>query len=177
MRIKDWMGWKGWARDIGIALVIGIIVLQFIRPIIVQEHSMEPTLFENDYLFLSKQAYRFGTPEHGDIIVFHTDLKDGRGRDKFLIKRVIGLPDDTLSIRDGLVYRNGNVLNEPYTMDGFTAGDMDQIRVPDGCVFAMGDNRNRSMDSRDPSVGFIPMEEIFGKVVFQVFPPSRLGKP
>lgn len=177
MEIKNWAGWKGWARDISIALIIGIIILQFIRPIIVQEHSMEPTLLENDYLFLSKQAYRFAEPKRGDIVVFHTDLKDDRGRDKYLIKRIIGLPGDTIGISDGIVYRNGSELKEDYTMDGLTAGDMEEVTVPEGHIFVMGDNRNRSMDSRDPSIGCVSTGEILGKVIFQVFPPSRFGKP
>ena len=83
---------KAWIRDIAIALLLAVVILQFIKPTIVKESSMEPTLHNNDYILLSKQSYTlFGEPQRGDIIVFHTALKTDTGREKLLIKRVIGL--------------------------------------------------------------------------------------
>ena len=162
-------------RDIVIALVIGIIILQFVKPTIVKEYSMQPTLNQNDYIFLSKQAYRMHEPEFGDIIVFHTDLTTAAGKEKLLIKRVIGLPGDSLSIKDGVVYRNGVALEEDYTLEGYTSGDIAKIDIPEGKVFAMGDNRLNSLDSRSPKVGLVEIDDIMGKAVLRVFPFSQFG--
>ena len=166
---------KEWIKDIIIALVLGILILQLVKPTIVKEHSMEPTLHENDYIFLSKQAYFFGEPEHGDIIVFHTDLVQKNGKEKLLIKRIIGLPGDTLAIYDGVVYRNGEALKEEYTLDGYTSSTMAEVTVPEGCVFVMGDNRQNSIDSRDSSVGFLDLDLVVGKAVFRLYPFSDIG--
>ena len=155
---------KEWIKDIGIAVIIGILLLQVIKPTIVKEHSMEPTLHSNDYIFLSKQAYRFGTPEYGDIIVFHTDLTREDGKEKLLIKRIVALGGDTVSITGGVVY-----------LDGYTATEMEEITVPEGHAFVMGDNRQNSIDSRDPRVGFLDLDEVVGKAVFRLYPFRDIG--
>ena len=166
---------KEWIKDIAIAVIVGVLILQFIKPTIVKEHSMRPTLNENNYIFLSKQAYRFHEPERGDIIVFHTDLLQANGQEKLLIKRIIGVPGDVISIKDGIVYRNGKALVEPYTMEGYTATDMEEIQIPDDKVFVMGDNRQNSIDSRDSSVGMIGENLIVGKAVFRLYPFDEIG--
>lgn len=166
---------KGWIKDITIALLIGILILQFIKPTIVREHSMEPTLKENDYIFLSKQSYRFGEPESGDIIVFHTDLKQANGEEKLLIKRIIGIPGDKISIQDGVVIRNGEAMSELYTLEGYTATNMDEVIIPEESLFVMGDNRQNSIDSRDSTVGMIPIERVLGKAVFRLYPFDKIG--
>jgi signal peptidase I len=164
-----------WVRDIAIALVIAIIIMSFIKPTIVRETSMLETLHPNDYIFLSKQAYTLGEVKHGDIVVFHSDLEDKNGTKKNLIKRVIGLPGDTISIRDDSVYRNGKALDEPYTLDGYTSGEMAEITVPDNELFLMGDNRQGSTDSRNSSVGFVSEDRLVGKAVFRLFPIRDIG--
>jgi signal peptidase I len=165
-----------WVRDIAIAVAIAIVIMQFIKPTIVKEHSMEDTLHPNDYIFLSKQAYTLGgEPERGDIVVFHSSLESEDGTTKNLIKRVIATEGDTVEIHDGTVYVNGDALEESYTKDGYTDGQMPEITVPEGDLFLLGDNRQSSRDSRDPSVGFIPEDEIIGKAVFRVFPFSGFG--
>ena len=162
---------KEWIRDLSIALIVGLIIIQFIKPTIVKEHSMEPTLEENNYIFLSKQAYNlFGDPQRGDIVVFHSDLTTVDGQEKMLVKRIIGLPGDTVMITGGEVYLNGEVLAEDYTKDGYTATEMEEITVPEGQVFAMGDNRQNSVDSRDESVGCVPIDQIIGKAVLRLYP-------
>ncbi len=162
-------------RDIAIALVIGFIILQFVKPTVVKEYSMMPTLMENDYIFLSKQAYRMGEPEFGDIVVFHTNLETANGKEKLLIKRVIGLPGDKIAISGGVVFRNNEALEEEYTLEGFTSGEVPSTVIPEGKVFAMGDNRLNSLDSRDPSVGLIDIDDIMGKAVLRVFPFNKFG--
>jgi signal peptidase I len=159
-----------WARDVGIALLFVLIVMQFFRPTIVRGPSMLDTLYPNDYIFLSKQAYTFGEVKRGDVVVFRSELTDENDGKKNLIKRVIGLPGDTVAIHDGSVFRNGAALDEPYTRDGRTDGEMDAVIVPDGEFFLMGDNRQQSRDSRDPTVGFVSEKDMVGKAVFKLFP-------
>ena len=162
-------------RDIAIAFAVIVLILQFVKPTIVFEHSMEDTLHPEDYVFLAKQAYKFGEIEFGDIVVFESLLLDERGTHKNLIKRVIGLPGDIITVKNDSVYRNGERLVEPYTKEGVTVGEMEPIIVPQGEYFLMGDNRRVSLDSRDPDIGFIPEEMIRGKVIFRLFPISSAG--
>ena len=167
---------KEWIRDIAIAIVIAVLILQFIKPTIVNESSMEPTLYENHYIFLSKQAYTlFGDPQRGDIVVFHSDLTRADGAEKLLIKRVIGLPGDVISIMDGKVYIDGEELEEEYIKDGYTNGYIENLTVPAGYLFCMGDNRLVSIDSRDDRVGCIEESRIVGKAVFRLSPFSLIG--
>jgi len=166
---------KEWIKDIVIAVVVALIILQFIKPTFVRETSMLPTLGEYNFLFLSRQAYRFGEPERGDIIVFHTNLKTVDGREKMLIKRVIGLPGDVITIEDGVVTLNGEVQDEPYTLEGYTSGYVKDLVVPEGRLFVMGDNRQNSIDSRDPSVGMIQIDDVYGKAIFRLYPFDKIG--
>ena len=161
---------KAWFRDIIIACIIAFAVMQFVKPTIVKESSMQPTLYENNYIFLSKQAYKFSSPKRGDIIVFHTALKTQDGQEKLLIKRVIGLPGDVISVAEGHVYLNDDLLEEPYLLEEDTPGAIESARVPEGELFVMGDNRRVSVDSRSETVGFVPIEEVVGKAFFRLYP-------
>lgn len=168
---------KEFIKDVLVAVVIVIIITTIIKPTIVKESSMEPTLYENNYLFVNKLAYvTKDHPEHEDIIVFQSDLDrdDGKGK-KLLIKRVVGVEGDVITISDGVVYRNGYPLEEPYTLDGYTGGYLTEFTVPEGQVFAMGDNRAMSLDSRDPSVGTVSEDAILGKAFIRLFPFNEFG--
>ncbi|MGI6205903.1 MAG: signal peptidase I [Anaerovoracaceae bacterium] len=166
-----------WVRDIAIAVAIALVISYFITPTIVQEHSMEDTLHNNDYLILNKAAYKFGgEPQYGDIVVFKSNIvNEQNGEDKLLIKRVIAKGGDTVSISNGVVYRNGEALDEPYTKDGYTNGGMDETVVPEGTLFLCGDNRLVSLDSRSSEVGFVDESTVIGKAVFRLFPFSDFG--
>lgn len=166
---------KEWAKDIIIAIIVAVIILQFIKPIFVRETSMLPTLQEYNFLFLSKQSYFFGEPDRGDIIVFHTDLKTHNGDEKMLIKRVIGLPGEDIHIEDGQVIIDGEVLEEPYTMELYTSGYVDTMEVSDDSLFVMGDNRQNSVDSRDDNVGLVKIKDVYGKAVFRLYPFNKIG--
>jgi len=172
--VKAWTGWKGFLRDAATVLVLAGLILTFIKPSIVMEHSMENTFVEGDYLILLRQHYRiFSSPKRGDIIVFHTSLADGNGRSKDLIKRVIALPGETIAISGGVVYIDGKPLEEPYLKDGYTNTSMSEMTVPEGMLFCMGDNRLNSLDSR--TLGFVDQKRIVGKAVFRLFPLSKIG--
>lgn len=166
---------KGWIKDIIIAALIALLVMTFIKPTIVKESSMEPTLYANNYLFLSKQAYRFSEPKQGDIVVFHTDLTTSDGQEKLLIKRIIALPGDVITISGGSVYVNSELINEPYIMGPDTVGYIENLEIPEGKVFAMGDNRAVSIDSRDDRVGCVPIDLIVGKAFLRLYPFNKMG--
>lgn len=168
---------KEFIKDVLIAIVIVVIITLMIKPTVVKESSMEPTLYENNYLFINKLAYiTKDHPEYEDIIVFKSDLDrgDGSGK-KLLIKRVIGVEGDTLTISGGIVYRNGEALDEPYTLEGYTSGELIEFTIPDDEVFVMGDNRSISLDSRDPSVGTVSEGAIMGKAFIRLYPFNEFG--
>jgi len=168
--------------DILIAVCLAAVVLYFIRPTIVKQTSMEDTLHENDYMIMYRQAYKNHGPERGDIIIFQSELvNEDSGKDKLLIKRVIGLPGDDIMISDGMVYINGEAYNEDYLKDGYTPAfeippEGETYTVPDGTYFCMGDNRLGSVDSRRNEVGVVPAETIKGKVVIRLFPFNRIRR-
>ena len=166
-----------WIRDITIAIVTALLLSRVITPTVVQQHSMENTLQERNYLILLRTAYQFGgEPEYGDIVVFRSDLvNEQNGKNKMLIKRVIAKGGDTIAIRDGIVYRNGEALKEPYTKDGYTGGTMNETLVPDGTLFLCGDNRQGSLDSRSEQIGFVEEERLIGKAILRLFPFSEAG--
>ncbi len=161
---------KGLIKEILIAVVIAFVIMQFIKPTIVKEASMQPTMYENNYILLNKQAYNFGEPKRGDIIVFHTGLKLENGKEKMLIKRVIGLPGETITIDNGNVFINGEQLQEDYIKDGYTDGFVDNLLIPEGEMFVMGDNRLVSIDSRVEEVGCIKIDDVLGKAFVRLYP-------
>ncbi|MCI6012795.1 MAG: signal peptidase I [Firmicutes bacterium] len=164
-----------WVKEIVIAVIIAAVILTFIKPIVVRQSSMEPTFYSGDYVFISKQAYKlFGEPERGDVIVFHTEMKDENDHDKNLIKRIIGLPGDTVEIIGGYVYLNGQILDEPYLNEQGISGEMEKITVPEGRLFVMGDNRGVSQDSRDVLIGCIEEDSILGRVFVRLYPFNRI---
>ncbi|MBQ9960999.1 MAG: signal peptidase I [Firmicutes bacterium] len=162
---------KEWIKDIAIALVIAGLILVFFKPIVVKQESMQPTFYSDDYVIISRQAYGlFGDVERGDVIIFESELLDVNGNNKNLIKRVIGLPGDTIEIKDGYVYLNDEKLDEPYVAEAGLSGQMEKVTVEEGKVFAMGDNRRVSQDSRSAVIGQVEQDSIVGKVVLRVFP-------
>lgn len=165
-----------WVRDIGIAVVIAIVIMVFFKPIIIQQESMEENFHSGDYVIISRQAYKmFGEVQRGDVMVFKSDLDMSNGKKKNLIKRIIGLPGDTIEIIDGYVYINGEMIDEPYVKEEGVSGYLDPVTVPEGTVFAMGDNRAVSHDSRDMEfIGCIDQETIMGKVVIRLYPFNQI---
>lgn len=165
-----------WIKVIIIAGVLALIITHFVRPTIVKGESMVPTLYPNDYLIMNRLAYKNKPVEYLDVVVFHSKLSlDGESskKKKDLVKRVIGLPGDIIEVKDGMVYRNGEELNEPYINDGITDRDI-MVVVPQNQYFVMGDNRLNSSDSRDDRVGMISKENIIGKVTLRLFPFSKI---
>ncbi len=165
---------KSLLKDILIAVILASIILFFIRPTVVKQTSMQPTFNPNDYVILYKRAYSNKMPKRGDVIVFESSILDQNGKDKLLIKRVIGLPGDIITIKDDKLYINGNIYEEDYLKDGITPGLIDNLKVPDGEFFVMGDNRVVSLDSRSEEVGTIKKSRIRGKAVIRLFPFNKI---
>lgn len=168
--------------DILIAVCLAAAVLYFIRPTIVKQTSMENTLKENDYMIMYRQAYRKHGPERGDIIIFQSSLvNEESGKDKLLIKRVIGLPGDEIMIKDDQLYINGEAYHEDYLKDGYTPAfeippEGETYTVPEGSYFCMGDNRAGSVDSRRNEVGDVAEDTIKGKVIIRLFPFNKIQR-
>ena len=139
----------------------------------VSGESMENTLDDGDQLIVDKITYRFKAPERFDIIVFPFHYKENT----YYIKRIIGLPGETVQIADGLIYIDGEVLQESYGREviqdpGLAA---EPITLGEDEYFVLGDNRNQSSDSRDPSVGLIHRDEIVGRAWLRIWPLDSFG--
>lgn len=130
-------------------------------------NSMNPTLFNGEYLIISNFAYQLDEPQRGDIIVFRHPSSDLN-----LIKRVIGLPGDTIEVQNGEVRVNGQLISEPYIQASPTY-DSSWV-VPEGQFFVLGDNRNNSSDSH--AWGYLPEDHILGKALLVYWPPSKWTK-
>jgi signal peptidase I len=161
---------RGWARDILFTALIAVLVVIFVvQPVKVEGTSMEPRLEPRDRIFVNKFVYYFSDVKRGDIVVFWYP----KDKTKSFIKRVIGLPGETVEVRSGVVYFNGEKLSEPYLAGGFDNESYPLQVVPPDHYFVLGDHRNSSNDSRD--WGFVPEQNIFGEAVFRYWPLSKLG--
>jgi signal peptidase I len=129
--------------------------------------SMEPTLVSGEYVIVNKLSYRLGSPDRGDIIVFHFP-RDPREE---YIKRIIGLPGDVVEAKDSSIYVNGQLLNETYLQAKTNYSGT--WTVPHGQLFVLGDNRNNSSDSHD--WGTVPDENVVGKAILVYWPPPDWG--
>ncbi len=155
-----------------IFLVLYLLVMQ---PHKIKGASMEPNFHDGEYLLTDKITYRFNSPQRGDVIIFRAPGDSG---DDF-IKRIIGLPGETVSVKNGRVYVNDNPLDEKYLPDdlitspgNFLVEDRPQV-VPQGRFFVLGDNRNHSQDSRN--FGFIERSSIVGRAWFLYWPIPNIG--
>ena len=160
-----------------ISLVIIIPVRYFlIQPFYVKGASMEPTFYDHEYLIINEISYRFNEPERGDVVVY----KYPRDPKQYFIKRIIGLPGETMEIKDGEIfiynkeYPTGQKLEEKFYLseDIVTSGDKNTI-LKDSDFFVLGDNRKSSLDSRN--FGPLPREMIVGKVFLRGWPFDRVG--
>jgi signal peptidase I len=160
-------------------LVVFVLTFLFITFVAqrteVSGSSMEPTLQDRDSLLVDKMTYRFSNPKRFDVIIFPYKY----GNNQYFIKRVIGLPGETVNIDyEGNIYINGNKLDENYGAEVIAdpGRAYEEIVLGDNEFFVMGDNRNHSMDSRDPSVGNIQKKDILGKAFIRIYPFSKFGK-
>lgn len=190
-------GGSGWLEFPLILIIAFALVFLFIRPYVVEafyipSESMVPTLEVGDRVLVNKFIYRFTEPDRRDVIVFKTpegvdNSVDGnpiarligrfqgkRDERQDLIKRVVGVPGDTIAVRNGNLFVNGERQNESYLNEELPDQSFfRQMTVPQDRVFVMGDNRTNSRDSR--FIGPIPQENIEGEAFLRFWPPGRLG--
>lgn len=163
-----------WAGLLGGALVIALLVRTFLfQPFYIPTESMYPTLKENDRVLVNKLSYKLHDVHRGDIVVFTAPEGEGDNGIKDLIKRVVGLPGETLEGRGGHVYVDGRLLEEPYLQEGVTTSAFGPQEIPAGALWMMGDNRTQSRDSR--FFGPVPESDVVGRAFVRLWPLSRLG--
>lgn len=158
---------------LGAAFLLRLFVVQ---QFVVDGDSMLGTLHSGDRVIVNKLSYRLHDPRHGDIVVLEDVKQSLEVRD--LIKRVIALPGETIEYRDCQLFINGQRMNEPYLDPALVRADQcgvgqAPVEVEPGHVFVMGDNRDRSSDSREPSIGQIPYDDLIGRAFVVVWPTSR----
>lgn len=194
-----------WVYTIAIAVVIALLIKGFIFDVVrVDGSSMYPTLVDNDRLIVTKLGYK---PQQGDIVIldseyknqqaYYDKIKEENGGDlslfqklaakaqmpdnlktRYYVKRVIALPGQTLDLKDGKVYVDGQLLDEPY-YDGVTTSIDSSVTYPitvgEDMVFVMGDNRTRSKDSRSSELGQVPLEALLGRSQVRIWPLNDIG--
>lgn len=157
---------------IAIALLVAVVINNFvIINATVPTKSMANTINENDKLFGYRLAYLFSEPRRGDVVIFEHKCYKTSEKES-LIKRVVGLPTDTIEIIDGVLYRNGNVVEEDFLAEPME-GNFGPYVVPEGCYFLLGDNRNISDDARFWDYPFVKEEDIIAKAVFKYSPSFK----
>ena len=163
-----------WIRDLAFSVLLAVILIVFIyQPVKVEGTSMMPALTDQERIFINKFTYRFGTGkiERGDLVVFWFP----KDHSKSYIKRVIGLPGDTVEIDKGTVYVNGKRLDEPYVPGEYQDDQSYTLKTvdPDN-YFVLGDHRSSSNDSR--AWGTVERKYIYGKAVFVYWPLDKMGR-
>ncbi|GAB1540598.1 signal peptidase I [Scytonema sp. NUACC21] len=173
---RVWRGLQENVTLVAIALCLAILIRTFVaEPRYIPSDSMLPTLHRGDRLVVEKISYLFHLPEFRDIVVFQPPeelQRRGYPKDQAFIKRIIGRPEEVVSIAGGKVYLNGKPLQEDYIAEPPDL-PMEKRQVPANEFFVMGDNRNDSNDSR--YWGFLPKKNIIGRAVFRFWPLDRIG--
>lgn len=170
--VKEMLSWV-------ITIALAVVAALFIKNYVIinaniPSGSMENTIMTNDRLFGNRLAYRSKTPERGDIIIF----KFPDNENENYVKRVVGLPGETVEIKDAKIYIDGSdmPLEENYLKEAWTvAAGPYHFEVPQGCYLVLGDNRNNSWDSRYWENTFVAEEKILGKAVFRYYPIQKAG--
>ena len=190
---------RSFLRELPVLIVVAFVVALLIKSFVLQAFyipsaSMEPTLIEGDRVLVEKLSYRFSGPDRGDVVVFEKDLVvptavpedesvwEGvvdsfrglfgfpTGTEQDFIKRVMAVGGDKIEGRDGKVYVNDELVDEPYLMEGQQTSPFGPAEIPEGMIFVMGDNRNNSDDSRN--FGPIEADAVVGHAFLLIWPPN-----
>lgn len=160
--------------EIIVVVLLALAIRSYVfTPVIVNGESMEPTLHDKEVMILNKAEYHFSEIDRFDIVVFPY-------RDEYLIKRVIGLPGESLEYKENELYINGESITEEFidkdtvTTYDFDLNILDTEVIPNGYILVLGDNRENSSDSRVKDIGFINMDDIMGTANFVLFPFSNI---
>ena len=164
----------GWILYVAIILGVTYLVITYVgQRTRVSGDSMESTLHTGDNLIVDKLSYHFREPERYEIIVFPYRHEENT----YYIKRIVGLPGDTVQIKDGYLYVNGERSDENYGLERMLSAGIasEAIHLGEDEYFVLGDNRNNSSDSRDPGVGILKREEIIGRAWVRIWPLKNIG--
>jgi len=162
-----------WVGLVILALIIALLIKTFLfQAFFIPSESMVPTLKVHDRVLVNKLSYKLHPVHRGDIVVFKAPPDSDPGIDD-LVKRVVGLPGETVSGKNNHVYINGEQLPEPYLPKGTQISDFAAVKIPADSYWVMGDNRANSKDSR--VFGVITKNKIVGRVFFRIWPFTRLG--
>ncbi len=163
-------------QSIVVVMAIMVMIYLFIMsPQEIKGASMEPSFFNGEYILTNKVLYKLREPRRGDVIIF----KSPSNPEIDYIKRIIGLPGDTVSLKDNTIHVNGVAVDEPYLrpataiFGGSYLAENEEVIVPEGEYFVLGDNRPHSADSRE--FGPVPLEDFIGKAFLRYWPSSKLG--
>ena len=162
---------RSWIRDLSISLLIaGVVIVFLYQPVKVEGTSMMPRLVDQERIFINKFVYQLEPVNRGDVVVFRYPFDQA----KSYIKRVIGLPGETVRLVSGEVFINGQKLREPYIVEEYRDRQSHApIVIPPDQYYVLGDHRNSSNDSR--VWGPVPKQYVYGKAVFVYWPVDRLG--
>jgi len=168
-----WVHWLfDWAETIIVALLLALAIRAFFLQVFwIPSGSMEPTLDIGDRIVVDKVSYYFRDPARMEIVVFR-QVASFDGSKKDLIKRLVGLPGETLEIKEGIIYINGKALEEKHTMNP-DFSNFGPVEIPPDAYFVMGDNRPASADSR--YFGFLPRRNLIGRAFLRIWPFSKFG--
>lgn len=163
-----------WIAIVVGALAVALLVKTFlIQAFFIPSLSMYPTLDEGDRVLVNKLSYRLHDVHRGDLVVFERPEGQPESDIKDLIKRVVGLDGETIEAREGVIYIDGQELDEPYLVEGVTTDNLPRQEIPAGHVFVMGDNRGDSADSR--VFGPIDEDTIVGRAFVKVWPLPEIS--
>lgn len=166
-------------NPIAIGALLAIIMFVLAAPIVADGNSMSPTIDDGNLIVIHKKTYseNRGLPEYGELVAFKRDYYKGEQKGEYIFGRVMGLPGDTISVSEGIITRNGDVVDESseeYMPKGNTEGEM-EVTLDGTEIFILGDNREEAIDSRYKRVEPITMEDIRGRVVLRLWPLNEIG--
>ena len=169
-----WKELGSWILYFLFVIVITYLIITFVgQRTKVDGHSMEPALSNGDNLIVDKLSFRFRDPQRYEVIVFPYQ----HAENTYYIKRIIGLPGETVQVKDGAVYINGEQLDEHFGAESMVNAGIaaEPITLGEDEYFVLGDNRNHSSDSREPSVGVLKRDQLIGRAWVRIYPFNKIG--
>ncbi len=160
---------KDWFRDFVKALIFFLLLQTYVaQGFVIEGACMEPELHSHEKILVNKMVYHLKEPEIGEVVVFTYPYQP----DKDFIKRVVGVPGDEIAIKDGYLYRNGKKMNESFVKE-YVFGNYGPLKIPEGKLCVMGDNRNNSHDSR--AWGLLDRKLVKGRADIKFWPVKEIG--
>lgn len=174
---ERYTNWRTSNKPYVIAAVAAVIVFMLVAPITEKGDNMSPTVNKGDIVILKKDTFseNRGYPEYEDVLVYKVDYFESETKGENRVCRVIGLPGDTIEIKDGDVYRNDEKLKHKSYEKGQIEEDVAPTKIPKNKVFVLCDNRSDSIDSRNEEVGALSLKDVRGQALIVIWPFSNFG--